>query len=215
MSKPSNYSKSDHLDDDESNKEEQQEEPRIQRNAPPSKIATPASAPTITGIMRKEESNGRFVFEFNGQAIYEWEQTLDEVTIYVAPPPFVKKGNQINCKISPGHLHLGLQGGSQAFLNEPTGGLVDSSESTWSLEEEDGQKLICIYLIKAHKGQQWNTALAGRHSSVALNPLAQEQVKKDLMLERFQEENPGFDFRGAEFNGEVPDPRTFMGGVKY
>ena len=35
------------------------------------------------------------------------------------------------------------------------------------------------------------------------------------MLERFGEENPGFDFRGAEFNGNVPDARNFMGGVKY
>jgi hypothetical protein len=35
------------------------------------------------------------------------------------------------------------------------------------------------------------------------------------MLERFQEENPGFDFRDATFNGEVPNPRTFMGGVGY
>jgi hypothetical protein len=35
------------------------------------------------------------------------------------------------------------------------------------------------------------------------------------MLERFTEENPGFDFSNAEFNGNVPDARNFMGGVKY
>lgn len=28
-------------------------------------------------------------------------------------------------------------------------------------------------------------------------------------------QNPGFDFSGAEFNGAVPDPKTFMGGVGY
>lgn len=28
-------------------------------------------------------------------------------------------------------------------------------------------------------------------------------------------QNPGFDFSGAEFNGQVPDARSFMGGVKY
>jgi len=33
------------------------------------------------------------------------------------------------------------------------------------------------------------------------------------MLERFQEENPGFHFRDASFIVEVPNPRTFMGGV--
>lgn len=45
--------------------------------------------------------------------------------------------------------------------------------------------------------------------------MAQEATKRQMMLERFQEENPGFDFSGAEFNGSAPDPRTFMGGVKY
>jgi hypothetical protein len=36
-----------------------------------------------------------------------------------------------------------------------------------------------------------------------------------MMLERFQEEHPGFDFSGAEFNGSVPEARDFMGGIKY
>eukprot|EP00980_Cylindrotheca_fusiformis_P014646 scaffold3978_cov99-Cylindrotheca_fusiformis.AAC.3 len=168
--------------------------------------------------MRRNEANGRFIFEFNGKTIYEWEQSLEGVSIYVKPPPFVEKGNQIRCEIAPKYLQLGLQGGSQWFLSEPTGGLVDVSESTWSLEEDDSQKnqmLICIYLIKAHKGEQWNTALAGTHSATTLDPVAMEEVKKDLMLERFQEEHPGFDFRDADFNGAVPEPRVFMGGVKY
>lgn len=48
-----------------------------------------------------------------------------------------------------------------------------------------------------------------------MDAITNEEVKKQLMLERFQEENPGFDFSNAEFNGSVPDPQTFMGGVKY
>ncbi len=43
----------------------------------------------------------------------------------------------------------------------------------------------------------------------------QNEMQKNILLERFQEENPGFDFSGAEVNGMVPDPRNFMGGVKY
>jgi hypothetical protein len=31
----------------------------------------------------------------------------------------------------------------------------------------------------------------------------------------FQEEHPGFDFSDAEFNGDVPSAKDFMGGVKY
>ncbi|KAF1777562.1 HSP20-like chaperone [Phytophthora cactorum] len=49
----------------------------------------------------------------------------------------------------------------------------------------------------------------------ALGSNQQEATKQQMMLERFQEENPGFDFSNAEFNGAAPDPRTFMGGVKY
>ena len=40
-------------------------------------------------------------------------------------------------------------------------------------------------------------------------------MKKAMILERFQQENPGFDFSGADFNGQVPDPKTFMGGMAY
>jgi hypothetical protein len=28
-------------------------------------------------------------------------------------------------------------------------------------------------------------------------------------------QHPGFDFSGAEFNGQVPAAKDFMGGVKY
>lgn len=222
MSKLSDYAKFDHLDSsDEEGEEKQQQQPKQLPKSHAKANGQLSEKPTQiqAGIMRKNERNGRYVFEFNGQAIYEWEQTLEDVTIYVKPPPFVERGNQIRCQIAPLHLQLGLQGGEQWFLSEPTGGLVDVSESTWSLEEEDDdndcQKLICIYLIKGRKGEQWNTALAGKHVASTLDPVATEEVKKDLMLERFQEENPGFDFRGAEFNGAVPDPRVFMGGVKY
>jgi len=48
-----------------------------------------------------------------------------------------------------------------------------------------------------------------------VDPYTQSELQKSLMLERFQAENPGFDFSGADFNGQVPDPKTFMGGVGY
>ena len=82
----------------------------------------------------------------------------------------------------------------------------------------------------------WNSLLRG-HTEV--DPLTQQELQKSLMLERFQAEarrhclaalpqatrlhraplvrsqNPGFDFSGASFNGQVPDAKTFMGGVGY
>jgi hypothetical protein len=33
------------------------------------------------------------------------------------------------------------------------------------------------------------------------------------MIERLILENPSMDFTNAKFNGEVPDPKSFMGGI--
>ena len=49
----------------------------------------------------------------------------------------------------------------------------------------------------------------------AVDAFTKESERKKMMLERFQEEHPGFDFSGAEFNGSVPEARDFMGGIKY
>jgi len=166
--------------------------------------------------MTRDPSTGRYIFSYNGGEIYQWEQSLDDVTIYVRPPPSVTTGSQIKCEISAQHLQLGLEGSSQWFINEPTFSKVDVSESTWSLEDDNG-KVITIYLTKAHRGQAWGAALRGNQlvGKVTLDAVAQERVQKDLLLERFQEENPGMDFRGATFNGSVPDARNFMGGINY
>ena len=242
MSKLSEYSKFDHIQDDEDDSDQeppsQSQQDQVQGNQPfSSQVSSPSAAmkgssigpnPVAHGdeennpaMMRKDGTTGRYIFEYQGQKIYEWEQTLDDVTIYVLAPPFVTRGSQVNCKISTNRLQLGLQGGQQWFLNEDTYGTVDVSESTWSLEEEEeksrSQRVITIYLTKAHRGELWEAALQGnkRAAVATLDPFAKEQVKKDLLLERFQEENPGMDFRGAEFNGSVPDARTFMDGVKY
>ena len=78
---------------------------------------------------------------------------------------------------------------------------------------------LVIYLQKANKGVVWEGTLQGNASiasgTAKLNPIQLQQVQQELLLERWQEENPGMDFRDAQFNGSTPDPRTYMGGVKY
>jgi len=284
MSKLTDYSKFDLLtedssdDDDDDDDENAAEE--IARKcltttaaaaASPSHAATPVSShtsirssnnkngeaiqPPIGGSILRDKTSGRYRFEYNGRTIYEFEQNLDEMTIYILPPPYVTKGNQINCIISANHFKLGLVGHSttsdgndkqtQWFLNEATYGTVDVDESTWTLEDYDGdddgknknksrvarRKIIVVTLIKANRGTVWEAALKGNPNGAArggkagtihtktaattMDPVSKEQIKKDLMLQRFQEENPGFDFSGADFNGSVPDARKFMGGIKY
>ena len=81
--------------------------------------------------------------------------------------------------------------------------------------------MINIVLAKVYRGEAWESPLLGRKDGdggaagrQTVDPATKVEIQKKLMLERFQEENPGFDFRGAQFNGSVPDPRSFMGGIQ-
>lgn len=246
MSKLSEYSKFDHLasdseDDDDNNDNKEQANVVSQQPSPPT-----ATAPTDTSdntppspCMTRDAQTKHILFQIGGQTIYEWEQTLDEVVLYIPPPPFPNfSASLLECQIMPKHLRVRLRGNVEFFIDEPTFGSIDTKASTWCLEPVETTKtmptttttttttgsekkkiqettMIAIHLIKANKGVVWDAVLCGKFPSVTLNPFDKNQIQSELMLERFQEENPGFDFRGAEFNGSVPDPRNFMGGVKY
>lgn len=262
MSKLTEYSKFDYIDDGSSDDEEDQSTKAKTPGAPfsetsqqppstapftaepvrPTTAVAASSAPTTPSSgpsMRKNPTTGRYSYEFNGRPVYEWEQKLEDVTIYLPAPPMIESHRQLHCQIFPHRLELGIkeliQTQNKFFLKEETFGLVDVSESTWYVEDET---TLVIYLAKAKKGEVWDFALKGNHTVntdgnnnnnsnnpidgshrnpalAQLDPMVKQEIQKDMMLERFQEENPGMDFRGAEFNGSVPDPRTFMGGVKY
>jgi len=210
MSKLSEYSKFDHID--ESVVDESESPPALKPSElplQPQPLASPL-VPAKIGATRKT-NEGRYIFEVDGREIYEWEQSLEEVNIYIKAPPGVR-ASQIICDMRHNRLRIGLRGSDRYFIDEETFGGVMTEESSWYLD--DGG-ILNIVLVKSHRGETWDGALKGRDRMGAVDPFTRQQMQKDLMLQRFQEENPGFDFRGAEFNGEAPDPRTFMGGVKY
>eukprot|EP00933_Yihiella_yeosuensis_P040466 TRINITY_DN34773_c0_g1_i1.p1 TRINITY_DN34773_c0_g1~~TRINITY_DN34773_c0_g1_i1.p1 ORF type:complete len:175 (+),score=30.94 TRINITY_DN34773_c0_g1_i1:173-697(+) len=158
--------------------------------------------------MRKltEKARGRQQFQFEGRTVYEWEQTLEETHIYIQPPPGVTK-HHLDIKIQPRHLTVGIKG-NPPFLNEDLFSLCETDCSFWMIE--DGE--LHIQLQKAHKAETWPAALKGHGQ---LDMFSEQEVNKKLMLERFQEENPGFDFSGASFSGQAPSARSFMGGVHH
>ncbi|EKX37187.1 hypothetical protein GUITHDRAFT_89733 [Guillardia theta CCMP2712] len=148
----------------------------------------------------------------NGQLVYEWEQSLDEVNIYITPPPGVT-ADMFDIEIKSSHITVGIKGNTEKYLNHDLGGKCKHTESYWTLEDVlGGGKEIHITLTKMAKAVPWESALQGHQP---LDPVTATEVRKDIMRERFQEEHPGFDFSGADFNGQVPDPSTFMGGVGY
>ncbi|KAK9810223.1 hypothetical protein WJX72_006960 [[Myrmecia] bisecta] len=130
-------------------------------------------------------------------------ETLTEVNIYCKVPQGVK-AKQLYVDIDSKHLRVGIQP-NPPYLNRDFAGKVKASDSFWTLE--DGE--LHLTISKAEEGEPWKSALEGHE----IDPLQQQAEQKRLMLERFQEEHPGFDFSGAEFSGEAPNPRTFMGGM--
>ncbi|XP_063301349.1 nudC domain-containing protein 2 [Pelobates fuscus] len=123
-----------------------------------------------------------------------WYQTMEEVFIEVHVPPGTQ-ARDIHCKLGSRDIRLTVQG-----KDVIKGKLFDSTisdEGTWTLED---RKLIRIILTKSNRnaGNCWTSLLEEEYSA---DPLVQDQMQKKLTLERFQRENPGFDFSGAELSG--------------
>ncbi|EFJ50053.1 hypothetical protein VOLCADRAFT_73880 [Volvox carteri f. nagariensis] len=142
----------------------------------------------------------RHQYRHNGQVVYEWDQTYSEVNIYTNVPPGVT-GKQLYVDITTQHLRFGIRP-NPPYMDSDLAAPVKVSESFWTLE--DG--VLHINLTKLAEGEVWGSAIAG-HS---LDPVTQQADQQRLLLERFQVEHPGFDFSQATFNGQVPNPRTFM-----
>jgi hypothetical protein len=131
--------------------------------------------------MTKKGKEGRIQFEHGGRTIYEWEQSLTEVNIYLEPPPGLTS-KQFDIVITHRHLKVGLKG-APPFIDEDTGGAVIPDDSLWTLI--DGE--LNINLQKMNKAEAWDCALMGQTGS-KLDAFTKEETRKKLMLERFQEE---------------------------
>ena len=240
MSKLTDYSKFDNIGDSSDEDENDNISSSVTATKATSATSIPAAQPppppTIQGITKKHPTiSDRYIFTYNNQTIYEWEQSLDEVTIYISAPisqlPKHNTASYINVNISTNRLQVGLksQPDGEYFINETTFGKVKVKESSWYLDEEG---IITIILCKVFRGETWEGVLCGHAATntdangsandggnggihETVDPITKQSMQRTLMLERFQEENPGFDFRDATFNGEVPDPRKFLGGVSY
>lgn len=207
MSKLSDYSKFDHLVDSDDDEQDEVAVAAPQRNIPTQQPAAQPQPVPPQPQHTKDPKTGRYVFTHGTQKVYEWEQSLDSVTLYIDAPPD-RKAKDFRIEITTKHLKVGLKDHDRFFLEEDFHSLVDTTESCWYLEDNG---VLQIVLTKQHRGETWTCVLKGGETNAAV----QEELQQQLLLERFQEENPGMDFRGATFNGSAPDPRNFMGGIGY
>ncbi|XP_023124513.1 nudC domain-containing protein 2 [Amphiprion ocellaris] len=128
-----------------------------------------------------------------------WYQTMEEVFIEVNVPHGTS-AKEVKCHLGTRDIELHVKG-KEVFK----GKLLDttvSDEATWTLEDKC---LIRIILMKTNReaGNCWTSLLEGEYCA---NAWVQDQMQRKLTLERFQRENPGFDFSGAEISG------NFAGG---
>ncbi|PUZ74162.1 hypothetical protein GQ55_1G043400 [Panicum hallii var. hallii] len=104
----------------------------------------------------------RHAFLHSGQKVFEWDQTLEEVNMYIELPKGVPT-KLFRCTIQAGHVEVGIRG-NPPYLN-------------------DGE--MHITLQKREKGKTWSSPIQGQG---LLDPYAADQEQKRLMLQRFQEE---------------------------
>lgn len=171
--------------------------------------------------VNKSEIKGRQPYYYKDQLVYEWEQTLEEVFVFIKAPECIqeKHKEEVRKNLKPGqampkleikfttsHLAVGLKG-FPAYIDEDLTKKIKASESFWHLDNDE----ITITLIKVIKAETWLSVFKNHEQ---LNMMQKEEMQKKMLLERFQEEHGGFDFSDAEINGNVPDPKTFMGGIK-
>ncbi|XP_020246950.1 nudC domain-containing protein 2 isoform X2 [Asparagus officinalis] len=127
----------------------------------------------------------RHNFVHNGQKVFEWDQTLDEVNIYIDLPPKVPK-NLFHAKIQSKHLEVAIKG-NPPYLNHDLPAAVKTDSSFWTIEDE----ILHITLQKRDKGNTWASPILGQGG---LDPYSADLEQKRLMLQRFQEEDGGNQF---------------------
>jgi len=91
-----------------------------------SSIPNPGAKSKIK-MTEKGSEKGRYVFSHQGQKIYEWEQSLEEVNLYITPPQGVL-ASYFDIDIGVKKLVVALKGSDQKFIEEETFGVVDVGE---------------------------------------------------------------------------------------
>ena len=148
---------------------------------------------------------------------YTWEQSLDEVDVRIPQPsraPLTRRSvPHFAVSASVLHMRVVMAPGITAVFDVPLAGRADGSECFWTTDD-DGRTLHLV-LAKAVVGEPWPAVFALPSSSTGGDASATaadlECARREMLLQRFQEEHPGFDFSDAQVSGSAPeDPMGFM-----
>lgn len=96
--------------------------------------------------------------EYKGKN-YTWDQTLEDVTVYVKVEKSTPK-TMVNCKITKDHLIVGVKNQPPVVdgaLSEP----VVASESYWCIQDTKDGREIQVILIKKTGQHWWKNVIEG------------------------------------------------------
>jgi len=132
---------------------------------------------------------------------YRWTQTVEDVSVFI-DVPLGTNPKEIEVKVQTKRLRVAIKG-KKTYIDGELFLAVVADSSFWTLEDK---KEIRLVLAKAKQYETWKTVVVGDHE---MDPFTALEMQKKIMLEKFQKENPGFDFSQAQFSGNVPDPATW------
>lgn len=124
-----------------------------------------------------------------------WWQNVHEVHIEVNIPKNTK-AKEVSVKVCPSEINCIVC--NKTVFKGRLYSAVHADETVWTVEDN---KLLNIVLAKADvslKDEIWESLLEG--GVYQPDPFTLHEMKKKLDLERFQIENPGFDFSHAKLS---------------
>jgi len=150
-------------------------------------------------------SRHKRIDDATGKLLYEWDQTLDEVNVYV--PIDVQLNTKTDLKVRITGKTMEIENAKEKesailpkleFYRQTI-----ADETVWTRDRVTGE--MHVQLVKLKKAEPWEAVFAEHCDERSAN--ATERDRQRMMLSRFQQENPGFDFSDAEFEvgKEVPD----------
>lgn len=189
--------------------EAQNENPNAMGNM--TKITDPKVKKEVEAMFSKDRNKNllhlkREKFIYGGRKIFEWDQNLEEVTLWIPVPSHIK-AKDIICEFSENHLKIVQKGKYKAFCDFDLAYNISKVDSTWYFDDDN---IMIVSLTKLKISENWLRIFKKQEP---VNPINAEKSKKSMLLERFARENPNFDFSSATFDGHCPDPGKFLDGI--
>ncbi|KAK7482608.1 hypothetical protein BaRGS_00026209 [Batillaria attramentaria] len=123
-----------------------------------------------------------------------WWQTLDEIYIEVDTGREIS-AKSVKCDIKAKQIKVVVNG--ETLIDGTLFEAVHPDDSTWTVEDKRFLR-ICLSKSLTTADHCWKSLLLNQYETDALT---YDEMQKKLTLQRFQLENPGFDFSGASMSG--------------